>query len=633
MNKDIAATQAIILTKIPFAKIIFNRFLKRNQKTIYFYDLYSKSHSIMICLLIRSIGRETISRIITKASQWCGVIIQKVPHANEIKDYHLIQIKAQSDIVRYIDVFYERGDYINNNAVSKCLHDKTCRDSIFIKDVANRVWHILENIRVVKALGYQDINLWVAKDEFPFNLIKLIEHGEKVQVKFLDFILNRILFIPAMILILLIEFLSHFFKVLRKYERAHLTDNGYKKIAVEFVDPWCNTGDGTHPNFLSKNKDANNLLLTYVRSNRKKFFRREEFKLAESIPVIFLDKLPYFFSDLKCVLRGYYYLLKDSMLNNNAIYYIVCQLQYFRLFLEFSSLFRCYHIGIHLYNILANGRFVGLRFDSGLITDLARKFEIYSISYQSRVSYHPDYKLLYDVFDEFCIWGRAWEEYFRRKEFIMAFKIIGNVFLDENMCWTLTVPTSGHQKISKIIIFLTDMEKGVPQHHSLDYVERFLIEMIYAASHYWQRLGQEEKILYIKIKDLEHFSVLSNHANIKKALELTSIKLHVYKHIRHNVKNILKEEGKFISIGFTMPGMDALLLGKSSIYFTPYYYSYNNIFSIHSPLIVHNRDEIETFLEHGNSFAKNYLEKLDPFRDGKASERLFKICIDQLTHK
>ena len=292
-----------------------------------------------------------------------------------------------------------------------------------------------------------------------------------------------------------------------------------------------------------------------------------------------------------------------------------------RLFLEFSSFFRCYNVGLHVYNSLPNGRRVSIRLDSGLITGVCRQFNIGSVTYQSRVPYHIDYKIAYDVFDKYYVWGSCWKRYFEKRNFIKSFEIIGNVFLDDYRYCTAEVK-------NKLVIFLTDIEEKVPQHHDFYYVESFLVELIYAVQQCQRGICENNKIIDIKIKNFQHKFWLLENARIRDALKHTQVALRFYDKFEYDLKQVLQEASRVISIGFTTPGLEALLLGIPSVYFSPYRSDYFDLFNGQSELVVHNRSEIREFLERDVHVSDELQNDLDPFRDGLAGSRLVNFCFD-----
>ena len=134
--------------------------------------------------------------------------------------------------------------------------------------------------------------------------------------------------------------------------------------------------------------------------------------------------------------------------------------------------------------------------------------------------------------------------------------------------------------------------------------------------------GDNKYRLFLKAKDPEHVPLILSDKEISSLLDYYDLELIPKVRVRHDIETVIEESDIFLSIGFTTPGLDALLLGKPSAYFTPYNdFNYNAIFN-NNTLVLHNVSEIKSFLKYGNVVDQNILDGLDPFRDGKASLRL-----------
>ena len=69
--------RAIILTRVSFIALLINRFKWRKKPSIYFFDLYGKSHGLIICLLIRMLGREKLYVICIKIATCLKINVKK----------------------------------------------------------------------------------------------------------------------------------------------------------------------------------------------------------------------------------------------------------------------------------------------------------------------------------------------------------------------------------------------------------------------------------------------------------------------------------------------------------------------------------------------------------------------------
>jgi hypothetical protein len=88
----------------------------------------------------------------------------------------------------------------------------------------------------------------------------------------------------------------------------------------------------------------------------------------------------------------------------------------------------------------------------------------------------------------------------------------------------------------------------------------------------------------------------------------------------HDIARAAAVADYVLSLLPTTPGMDLLLSGKPSAYFNRL--TWGNPRFDDSPLIVRNADEIEAFLRGERGITRDFLDSLDPWRDGASQARI-----------
>lgn len=622
---------AIILVRITWLELLLNSIFKKPKNVAYFFDIYSKSHGFVLSFLSRFFGYRKISVAIERLGKLLGIRLRQIPHAHLIDDYHLIQINAQADTTKYLDDFYLKNTSINDTVLLLGVLDEKCLASLSLKEMGFRIWHILENIRVVALLGFSQIELTIDHREFPQQLLEKICQDHGVVIKYT----RRFFKLPNSFIYGLFLFCFWWFNFFRCFLPKRKVRYGGRKFAIEFVDPSCNKGDATHPNYFIKNQEMADQCVAYVRPNRKKKFHSQEFVLPFNIPVIYLDKIPLYFSDIFSVLHNYMRLFVFMWKYNRSFYYFYKQIELLNFKLAFSALLRHSDIKLHVYNTLPNGRKCGMRNDSGLVTGLCRFFGVKSISYQTRTYYSHMFCYYFDVFDLYCYWGKAWKRALIFTQFIEKDAVIGSVFLNDELLKKVAKKTDLKDSNEKsIVLFTSDIDdvgdEIFPLSYTLDYTLKFLLATMKAVYGAQQTMKNMSNKIFLKTKDIYQGELILKLPFINEALKKYKLNIELISHERHDLKESISMADVVVSIGFTTPGLDALLAGKQSYYYTPYDFWYNDIFNSQSPMVFsHYENLLQEFIT-AKKLSDSFINELDCFRDGNASQRLWNICLSLL---
>lgn len=610
----------VILTRLSFATILIQRFGQPAARRTFYFDLYNRSNGLLTTFLSRVLGRERLAGYIEAIGRLMRAPLSRVPHADAIPDYHLIQLAAERDTQETLVALRRCRDYRAVHALPGADFDQECYDSLHLKSMGRRFWHVHENIRSVRASGPGEIVVLIDHGTFPKEMLEELESRHGVRCRRIR---PRVrILVPLFVLALIV---TRALPVLIRWRSASSPARGREgpgAVAVEFVDPNCTTGRATEPRYLFKNGISGDRLIAYVRSSQARRLRGERFPTDQDFKVVHLSNLAVSGRDLAWFLRGCRRLLAAVWRRNLPVYALVKEFEDLEFAVELSGLFRTFPIALHVYNKLPNGR-THTRHDSGIVTGVCRRHGAYSLGYQSRVYYRRNTYYFFEAFDEFCMWGDAWIREYSDPQFIRKFSAIGAVHLDAYFNADRRMrPEGNRQYPRKLGVFTADIDSGHPSHYSFDYTRRFLLDVISAVAQYNRAYpGAPFKIIF-KTKDPEHWPLLRADKDIGVALTTPDVVLDAVGRARHDVESIIDAADKVIAIGFTSPCFDALGLGKPARYYTPYEFDYNGLFAPGSPVVVHNRQQIGQFLEDGEVGMAAWLDDVDPFRDGRAGCRL-----------
>ena len=621
---------AVVLTHFTFLELLRAARSPDSRSSVFFFDLYNRTNGAFVILFVRLFGHERVSSWIETAGRGLGVKVQRVPHGDAVPDYHAIQLTAERQAKECLTRFHASSSFQRDISFPPGVIEDTSADSLYLKTFGRWLWNIFENLEVVRASGVNDISLWVPPGRYPGALLSDIADTQGITIfrrPPRGRILNLLVF-GCLISVLLLRMVPR----VRSRVRAGVHTNPGPFVAVEFVDPRCNTGRATEPNYIVGDQCPPERILGYYRGAQERRVGSRDFSLDDEIRVVRLRSLPIAVPDAAIFMRACARVLLRIWRNSLPVYCVQKDLEDMELFVELSSLFRLYPIKVHLYNKIPNGR-ASTRRDPGLVTGLCRKFGIYSLSYQSRTYYRHNVYYFFDAFDEFCMWGDDWVNEYNESQFVEKFSVIGNVHLDSysNSRGNIeNIEELGNAR--RLVVFTSDIDLCGPSHYTLEYTKIFLLDTFLAVGEYNQENPGEEFEIVLKTKDPSHSSYLLAQPEISEALKRSGVRLNAVNRARHDVESVIRIADKVLAIGFTSPCFDALGLGKPGIYYTPYRRPYNAIFEGESPLVVHDATGIKAFLGADFEVDRRVLDGLDPFRDGNASERLaarIKILLGQ----
>jgi hypothetical protein len=157
-----------------------------------------------------------------------------------------------------------------------------------------------------------------------------------------------------------------------------------------------------------------------------------------------------------------------------------------------------------------------------------------------------------------------------------------------------------------------------------DYIRDYCFFMLDAVLTAAGRLHRETGELYrvwIKVKDSEDIPVFTSHQPLKDTALRENVPMACLSAERHEVADPIATAHIVVAIGFTTPGMDAILLGKPAYYFTVFE-QFHPAFAPLPSFVVRDAEELYRAMRDRRVASAATLDRFDPFRDGDAVIRL-----------
>lgn len=589
---------------------LFKQAIKPKKHTIYYIDLYGKSNSILIWFLIRVMGRERLISFLSIVFAKRGLVVRNVPHASAVPDYHRLNIMAHQRACELAGQWLlntNSEDYV----FPEGLLEETCQKSLIYKNLVDRLWHVVENIAVLKK-NHTQIKLCLHHYYLPQGIIdQLVETN--LQVQFIPNI-GRFFLSPLAALTMLAQWSVTAIKGLI---RGVPLKTFNPRIAVELAGPDSLRGLPTNANYMLNEGNEAGKFLFYVRGERTHLFKQTPTSDAH---IVFLNHLAPRWQDVKELVFIYSRLFKQVVKGKVTVYDLLQRLKDVLLYIELTTLFRQYpSLKAHVYNIFVNAANITVRLDAGLVTGICRKFQVSSISYQTRVNYLTSYYFLYDAFDIYCTWGKGWQKLLEGQSFVDNFYQIGNIYCKKplNDC-------VDKQVLKSVVLFNSDIETHYPQHHTLDYNITFIVISLEALA----ALPSRPEQVLLKAKNYQEAEILLSQPAIQQAQQQYQLPITLLKDDVHDIWAAIDNADAVLSIGFTTPGLCALGVGKKSIYVTPYQQDYNAVFHQHQPFIAYTAEGLQAALMSYASVDSQMMKDLDEYADGHAAKRLYDICLN-----
>jgi len=574
---------------------------KKISQVEFYWDPYSKNVGIFSSLFILQFGRERAGRIVAKLFRLLGVRLLPVPHGDRIEHYHKIQLNSEVKTRDYVRDYYHSQEF-RNSPFYECLRiDRESTSSMTLKDLGYCVQPLIENILVLRALGYESITLAIENCSLPAAFLELICERENVNVRFWRGP-EVVLVALTMIVVTFLNVLSLVPRLFKPNESHPAASNDVSVMAVEYVDHHCAKGRSTEPNYLSNHGYPSDSLVAYVRRDQlRRVGTPEKFVLAGGEKVVFLGDVKISIRELLSAIALYFCLLKFVAFSRRSLALTRKLLAEISLHIDLNAFLRSYKPDGHFYNTIPNGN-AATRYDSGIVTGLCRRHSVCSMTYQSRVYYRENVYYFFDSFDEHFMWGDAWVEAYQAPQFVRKFSVLGSEGLDSydaegilNAEDILDIDKNTSKQY--LAVFTSDIDSFHPLHYTWDYTKCFMLVLLEAVGTIRLDTGEPAYVILLKPKVPQHLKLLLGDEEILAKIVDLNLEMEVVAKKRHDTESVVNFADKVISIGFTTPGFDALGKGKPSVYFTPYQGIYNSIFDTDdTPLVAHNLEGLKDFL-------------------------------------
>lgn len=297
-------------------------------------------------------------------------------------------------------------------------------------------------------------------------------------------------------------------------------------------------------------------------------------------------------------------------------------------FREFAGIFDHYSAEAFLHLRFPNGR-AGVSTDSGVLASLVRSTGGRIFGCQNRSIYSRQSEYAFDCYDNYMVWGRAWSDSLKGLlDYVDRVSEVGCLFLDSLVARKERAATSsaienGSGRIT-LVAFTTDLERGV---YSVDYNVNFLRRCILAAERH------DDVVLRIKVKDPEHVDFFRRHSETKSLLNRLGDRVSFADHTRFEYSDTLLSADVVLAIAFTTPGVEGLLLGKKSLYYSELGVAgkamdvvpgfVNKSANSFDRGLDEDLSDLRSRLDDGA--VNNGVDLLDPYRDGNARERMLDV--------
>jgi hypothetical protein len=624
----------VICIPILSLTILFHlKYKKGSRNYTVFYELFPRYiRAIMRLFSISESQMSNYFRFLT------GYEIKKLPHGDKLIGYNNIRMNVYIKIVDVCENFIPE---IKNDpwfpSLQKLINN-SASIATSIKFLAHYQMHLyLLSAKLCQQANIKNSNeniLLIGPAYWPNELYMIIKQDE-------DFIGIDFYQLPkffkarnkvSSLYKLTIVLITAIFKqgiTLKKIGKENF------QVASELFDPEKLGGSPFDVDFFVDNKTvtySDSLFYVIAKNNRllknngygtKKLKQLSDKK---KIPIIKLKNYPYNSKTIYNLLLWYikviakFFVLKGSIVWNLMPYMLREHLNYLPLFLHFN-------LKHHIHFMTPNGR-APLSLNSGVITDLCRKNKVHSNGIQNRIIDARQYEFCFDCYDTNFAWGQAWIDVLGTTSCFIDNQIITGIFnLTELEFKEAAIKSQSKSKEFNVIIFPTDVNINPSAFEGSFYPISYTIDFLLSCIHLAKSNPQIN--FYCKLKDESHLQL------IKENIDFINSNAHEYKNFkfvqrsRTRYLDLLLNAHLAISIGFTSPGLDAILLNKKSIYYSQLKNAGIAFKQIPDFVVESKNDLISNFSNqmNVNSTSDNTsvsLDTLDPFRDGLAIKKIIK---------
>lgn len=572
--------------------------LCRRSKTTIYIDLFSPGNSLIIKLLAYIFGTSTLRKIIENSALSLKLHIKDLPRNGKTADYDRINMMARIEATRLLSIYLSSEFSVDETPVAQLISDENSRKSAHLKGFCYNLSLLVERLMVVRTINSKLV-YQVNQDIYPKAILNMIAERFAVRIELEKGSWGH-LKLPGIALLVL----------LRLCKKLFLPNPTNQLQNIDFLVEGFDgaTGGVSCPEFIFDKIDGNGLV--YFRSDA-----HQASPIKTTLPHVRCAQLGV---PPKVLVKSWpaYKVLARNALKGIPSRILLEQLGNIYLFEELTSLLQAYKPKLHLFNVFPNGQ-VGVRYDAGVVTGACRQMNVKSISYQTRFPYLDDFHYYFDPYDTYFFWGNAYKKDLRNPEFIRKSKTIGDVYVSD-----LPPAKCSPNSIKSLVLLPSDFEDEGPYHHSTNYVARFVSDCLAGVSKFVRENPDKQIQVYIRPKKQDHYQKIINHPSVIEIVSKLRIPIHEHT-ASPNIIEGIRLADFVIAIGFTTPGMNAISMGIPTTFYFPFKEQLNSFLTTDSSLIVHSADEVADFLgKLRNPLSNIDVNDLDPFRDGKARERL-----------
>jgi hypothetical protein len=400
---------------------------------------------------------------------------------------------------------------------------------------------------------------------------------------------------------------------------AELPEAGTVTFLHEFSDPNLRPDCATAPRFVMAGEDPRHFLF-YVRHEGRNPLGIPRARWKAALPnVVFLGDFTFRQRGARrAYLTRLIGLFVQGLRGELSGSLLLIEARQLRRFAAVDYLFDRVRPKVSLHASLPNGN-GSFRFDSGIFTALARRYGTCSVGYQTRCTHLINFEELFESYDLWCAWGAAWVATAREYGAIAETAVIGDINLDEirDGLPAIRAAPAAQSAEHNVVVFLASAVGN--DHYTREYHHQLLVATIEAAARAAEQRSETYKV-WIKVKDIQDSDYYESHAELQTLAHARNITLTCLRAARFDVMGPIRLADAVISVGFTTPGLDALLIGKPSVYFTV-------LRHIHPALagrafVVCDTESLYRMLRDPQPAPLDVVEDFDPYCDGLSAKRM-----------
>ncbi len=542
--------------------------LSRKSKVIYYRRLFPAWKGLV--KLIPDGER----RIVGLWGWFFGVKIQPIPSGTDLDNYpalHCWSEEIAADIA-----LRNCGELLAGGALSglaRKFPELALKSFVMKNGLTSSLHHTLRGVRVLRGLHPRALKIFLqVEPNWPDSLATAVAAQlvrEQVTVCRVGPVLRLM---DNLMLRIIVSF--SFLAIVGQFLRIHglglepriKPRYGY---VTELMDPArANTGPDGNLWFVDGKSIRSESTLAFITSSQKRALGRlgvgaEEIAggiTGDGFDGVLLEELPLTFGNLWFGVwetLGIVFLRQRQTLTETIVWN-----RFVRNYLTYAPIFSHYTFDKYIHSLYPNGRCAPLD-NSGFLTGMCERAGSMTIGYQARSLVCASHEEVFDSYHVFLSWHEG--NYSGHPEglgFIGKTESVG--------CYSLSgviAPRGSDDPVSRpeekeVLIFPSELvESGISKYtpkYSFDFI-RFCADLA--------ELHPEIRFV-VKFKDPEHVDQLPSGADFDQFRKLLSKNLTIAGTQRHAYRELMDRADIVIAIGYTTPGLEALILRKPTVIYT-----------------------------------------------------------------